>query len=130
MKTISIIAVTVLFMALSFSANELVAKSFLKPVVSVCGKILDDTQDLGLGLSIYIRNDNGKIIGIAKSNKLDGSYFITGLKPGTSYELVFKVDKRTIKTMQIATPLTNEYLEIEQNFFVKLKYSDLQTLNK
>jgi GTP-sensing pleiotropic transcriptional regulator CodY len=115
---------------LSFVSNELVAKSFLQPVVSVNGKILESKTEKAIEINIFILNDKGKIIGESKNNKLDGSFFITGLKPGTAYELVFKSKKQTLKTMSIATPLTDKYLELNQDFYLKVQSSELQTLNK
>ena len=130
MKNIRTLTVTVLVIALSFFANQLVAKSFLQPVVSISGKIIEDTKDIGLALNIYIINDAGKTIGTAKSNKIDGNFFVTGLKPGTTYTFVFKSDKQTVKKMLVATPLVDKYLEIEQDFFLKIQNNELQTLNK
>jgi hypothetical protein len=130
MRTIRTLTVTVLILALSFFASELVAKSFLQPVVSISGKVIEDTNEVGLGLNIYILNDSGKTIGISKSNEVDGNFFVTGLKPGTTYTFVFKSDKQTIKKMLVATPLTDKYLELEQDFFLKIQNNKLQTLNK
>lgn len=130
MKTLRIITVAMLVMAFATSWNGLDARTFLQPVVSVKGKIIEDKSDKCLEINIFILNEKGKIIGTAKSNKLDGSFFLTGLKPGTSYELVFKSNKTTIRSMTIATPLTDEYLELNQDFFLNMPGKDLQTLNK
>ncbi|MFC2131696.1 hypothetical protein ACFLSQ_09700 [Bacteroidota bacterium] len=100
-------------------SNSLIGKpDLIKPVVSITGTISDKITGKAVAIKIYIYKEEGKKIGIVKSNILDGSFFITGLKPAEKYILSLEAKGYINRKIEIATPAVSEYEEIERDFYV------------
>jgi outer membrane protein OmpA-like peptidoglycan-associated protein len=99
---------------------------FTQAVVSIGGRVNCVIDRKPLSVNIEIFDQNGQRINKIKSNASDGSYFITGLKSGNSYEIRFS-DFDYMKysyTMQI--PPTDKYLEYSKDFLIIPKKAQTQ----
>ena len=95
--------------------------SWLKPVVSITGNVIDKDNEQAVGLKIYILNKDNKKIAEYNSSDIDGSYFITGLKANTDYTLSYENNGYVNKTFKIHTPNIDFYKEIVMDIYVKSK---------
>lgn len=113
MKKILIFAVFCLPFLLLSANSQLV-----QAVVSIGGRVYDITNYQPLGVNIELFDQNGQRINKIKSNAVDGSYFITGLKPGMTYEIRFSDFDYMKYTYSIQIPMTDKYLEYSKDFLI------------
>lgn len=104
--------------------------SLLEPVVSIEGKIVVDEFINLKNPVIYIFNENNKKIGKFAVNEIDKSFYITGLKPDTKYYLALQSENSVSEKIEIATPITDEFIEIQQNLKFQEFSSELETAKK
>ena len=110
--------------------NAISNPAMLKPVISLSGKVIDKSNDLPIGTTIYIYNDINEKVGVCKSNDVDGSYFLTGLKPGTIYNLSVEISERTFEKIKVITPRVNEYTEIVRDLVIDNDANRIEVLTK
>ncbi len=110
------------------SNNALSNPAMLKPVVSLSGKVIDKSDNMPVGTKINIYNEIKEKVGVCKSNDVDGSYFLTGLKPGTIYNLSVEISEITYEKIKIVTPQVNEYTEIVRDLVINNKENRIEVL--
>lgn len=84
---------------------------FTKTVVAFSGEILDQVTKKPVSVVVEVYNEDGTKFNKAKSNAKDGSYYVTGLVPGSNY--IFRIaDLKYLKlTFDVQIPNTDKYVE-------------------
>jgi hypothetical protein len=130
MKATKLALALAILVGIFFSANTEAAAqdSFIKPVVSVTGKIVDQDSKTPLHVDLYILDSNGDKIGRANSNALDGYFFLTGLEPGKTYSIMIVNEEYEELVFDFVVPVVEKYEEYEKDFaMVPKSNTDLQT---
>ena len=130
LKRISAVIILVLAVLIIISNNMLGKPPILKPVISVSGKVLYKANSSPFGTKIFIFNEFQEKIGVCKSNSLDGSYFLTGLKPDAVYYLSIESSKRSIKKIKLLTPKAEEYAEITRDIIIDNEKNNIELFSK
>lgn len=122
---IYLIAVSIL---ISFSVNTTLAQDtggkdndkggLVKTVVAITGTIHDATTHKPVSLEIEVYDNSNKKVLSTKSNSADGSYYITSLKPGTTYSLRIEDEKYLAEAITMKIPETDEYDEFSRDILV------------
>jgi len=100
----------------------------VQAVVSIGGRVYNITNNQPLSVNIEIFDQNGQRINKIKSNATDGSYFITGLKPGTTYEIRFSDFDYMKYSYSIQIPATDKYVEYSKDFLIIPKKTQTKIL--
>ncbi|MFH1051180.1 MAG: hypothetical protein V1779_09675 [bacterium] len=117
-KRITTVIMLVIAMTILFGNYVLGNPVLLKTVVSISGKVIDKTDDSPIGTKIFIYNDKYEIVGVFKSSDIDGTFFLTGLKPGKVYFLSLETTKDNFNKIRILTPKVIEYTEIVRDLLI------------
>lgn len=117
-----------LSMALILFANTMFAQDtggkgdnkggLVKTVVAITGTVHDATTHKPVSLEIEVYNNSNKKILSTKSNSTDGSYYITSLKPGTTYSLHIRDENYLAEIIDMKIPETDEYDEFSRDILV------------
>lgn len=91
---------------------------FTQAVVSIGGRVNCVIDRKPLSVNIEVFDQNGQRINKIKSNASDGSYFITGLKSGNTYEIRFSDFDYMKYSYTIQIPPTDKYLEYSKDFLI------------
>ncbi len=107
---------------IAFTAARLEAQ-LTKTVVSITGSVFDEVTKRPVGLVYKVVDKNGKIVTRGRSNAAqNGYYFVTGLKPGNSYKIIFNGgDNYFDKVYAIEIPNTDKYAEFSKDFLIPPK---------
>mgnify|MGYP001204084605 CR=1 FL=1 len=95
--------------------------SQLNTVVSLTGSIKNELTKEPVGIDVRVFNGEGKQIFVVKSNSKDGYYFMTGLKPDTTYYIRFNDFSYFANSYEFTVPKTNKYQEYSKDFTVTPK---------
>ena len=110
------IAIAILF-SVNAEAQEMQKNmSFIKPVISLTGKIIDKNSNTPFEVEMFILNSDGEKIGRASSNSVDGYFFLTGLEPGKSYTIKIENEKYEDLEYFVVLPVVDKYEEYEKDF--------------
>ena len=105
----------VFFLSLFISIN--LNAQFSKAVVSVRGVTISDVDQTPVQGSIKVFDlETHKIVVRAKST---GKYFVTGLKPGKSYEFAVSGKGYFYQSFVVNIPNTDKYAEFSKDFALK-----------
>jgi len=113
MKKILLLAIFCLPIILIDAHTQLV-----QAVVSIGGRVFDITTHKPLSVNIEVFDGSGQRINKIKSNASDGSYFITGLKSGNTYEIRFSDFDYMKYIYSIPIPATDKYVEYSKDFLI------------
>lgn len=104
----------------------------LKTVVSVTGSVFNANTKDPIRINYQLQDNTGKIIRRGKTNaSQNGYYFITGLKPGESYKLVFEGDENYFTAeFPINIPNTEQYQEYSKDYQIVPKYKGVELAQK
>ncbi len=116
MRTASIVAAAVLFLL-----TGTLKAQFSHLVVSLTGSVFDEKTHQPIEINIKAYDEDGKMIYRGKSNSIDGYYFITGLKPGSSYSIFFEDFDYFRQEYTVDIPNTDKYQEFSKDFLAKPK---------
>ncbi len=95
-------------------------------VVSVGGATYDAITKKPISVYIEIFDEAGKRLQKVKSNAKDGYYFITGLKPGQTYELRCAEFEYMKQSVIVSTPASEKYQEISKDLLFTPKKVGIQ----
>jgi outer membrane protein OmpA-like peptidoglycan-associated protein len=111
MKKISTIIVIIIVAFCFYKSNA----QLVKTVVSVTGEVTNVTNNKPISTNVEILGGDGTRITKAKSNSLDGKYFVTGLTPGKTFEIrVAELDYMR-QSIPLILPSTDKYLEYSKD---------------
>jgi hypothetical protein len=111
------ITLTLLILFISFTGLY----SQGKTIVSLTGSIKNELSKDPIGIEIRVFNSQGKQLFIVKSNSKDGYYFMTGLKPDSTYYLRFNDFSYFADSHEFVVPNTTKYQEYSKDFLVTPK---------
>lgn len=108
------------------------ADAQLKTVVSWTGSVFNANTKDPIRISYQLQDNTGKIIRRGKTNaSQNGYYFITGLKPGETYKLVFEGDDNYFTAeFPINIPNTEQYQEYSKDYQIVPKYKGAEIAQK
>jgi len=100
----------------------------LKTVVSVTGSVFNANTKDPIRIGYQLQDAAGKVIRKGKTNaSQNGYYFITGLKPGESYKLIFEGDENYFTSQfPIDVPNTDKYQEFSKDYLIVPKYAGVE----
>ncbi|ROL56889.1 hypothetical protein D9V86_12560 [Bacteroidetes/Chlorobi group bacterium ChocPot_Mid] len=104
----------------------------LKTVVSVTGSVFNANTKDPIRINYQLQDNTGKVIRRGKTNaSQNGYYFITGLKPGENYKLVFEGDENYFTAeFPINIPNTEQYQEYSKDYQIVPKYKGVELAQK
>jgi len=111
MKKISIIIGIILVIFCFYQSNA----QLVKTVVSITGEITNVTNNKPISTYVEVLQEDGTRVSKAKSNAIDGKYFITGLTPGKTFEIRVAELEYMRQTVPLTLPATDKYLEYSKD---------------
>jgi len=130
LKRLTAVIILIIAAFIVISNNLMSNPALLKPVVTLSGKVFDKSDNSPIGTKIYIYNESNEKIGVCKSSDIDGSYFLTGLKPSTVYFLTIETSRKSIKKVKLLTPKVSEYTEIVRDLIIDSEKNKVEMLSK
>lgn len=112
-----LIAIILFMLVIAYNSGS----QFVGVIVSLTGKVLDETTKEPVSMTIKVYDDEGKIINRANSNSSDGYYFLTSLNPAKTYKIHFDKLGYLNKEVEFSIPETDKYLEYSKDFLVNKK---------
>ena len=109
-----IVIILIIFTSSSFS------QGLINATVGLTGNVFNQVTKLPETAVIKVFDADGRRVGATRSNGAqNGAYYVPGLKPGLTYELI--ITKRDFMTekYKIVVPNTGKYIEISQDFLIK-----------
>lgn len=108
------------------------AESQMRTIVSVTGSVFNANTKDPIRISYKLLDETGKTFRRGKTNAAqNGYYFITGLKPGNTYTIVFEGDDNYFKAeYPIEIPNTDKYEEFSKDFLIIPKYKGVEIAQK
>lgn len=95
------------------------ADAYLQTVVSIKGEVLERDEQKPVSANIIVFNSEGGRVYKTKSIKRrNGSFFITGLKPGSNYSVIINCEGYKEAEFIVSVPSTDKYLEIDKTFYI------------
>lgn len=108
----------IVLIATTFWGSDLQAQGFINTVVSLTGSVFNQVTKLPETTALLVMQ-NGKRITAARSRGSDnGSYYITGLKPGETYDIQIQKKGFMKQVFSIQVPNTDKYAEISKDFLI------------
>ena len=103
--------------------SSVFAFSQIQTVITLQGNVYNEITKQPISVEVQLLDETGKKINSSRSNSKDGSYLLTGLKPGQAYKIAFadRVDRDEIyikRTIDITMPNTDKYLEMSRDFMI------------
>lgn len=89
---------------------------FTQTVVSLSGATKDAINQQNIKAKIKVLDNSGKTINRANSQ---GTYFLTGLKPGQTYNLEISASGYFTKIIEFSVPNTKKYEEFSRDFVLQ-----------
>lgn len=102
-----------------FSASAF-SQGLINATVGLTGNVFNQVTKLPETAVIKVFDADGRRVGATRSNGAqNGAYYVPGLKPGKTYDLI--ITKRDFMTekYKIVVPNTGKYIEISQDFLIK-----------
>jgi len=115
-KFLKVTAVAV-FAALMMFPSQIFAQ--VGTVITVAGNVLDEVTRNPVTVNVVFSDESGNRAGSSRSNSKDGSYLVTGLKPGKKYKVRLEQSEYFQAEYEISLPNTGKYAEISRDFLVK-----------
>lgn len=103
------------------STNLVYSQGFSNVIVSVEGTVQNQVTKYPETCRLLVTDSDGKRVTATRSMGHDGSYFLTGLKPGKSYIITLKKKNFMTEQIEIKVPKTNRYYELSHDFLIKPK---------
>ncbi len=101
---------------LVFSIAPIFAQ-FTSTVVSISGTVKNAITKEPMTVYVVAYDQNGKKVNVARSNSSEnGYYFLTGLKPGNTYQIVVEFSGFIREGYTLDIPLTTHYTEFSKDF--------------
>lgn len=107
----------VLVACLGFMPSKLHAQ--IGTVITVAGNVLDEVTRNPTTVNVVFNDEAGNRVVSSRSNSKDGSYLVTGLKPGKKYKVRIEQPEFFQAEYEIQLPNTSKYTEISRDFLVK-----------
>ncbi|MFC2131022.1 OmpA family protein [Bacteroidota bacterium] len=125
MRRFFIIAAILIGLIILFEPS---ANAQLRTVVSVTGSVFNSNTKDPIRIKYKLLDETGKTFRRGKTNAAqNGYYFVTGLKPGKNYTIVFEGDENYFKAeFPIEIPNTDKYEEFSKDFLVVPKYKGVE----
>ncbi len=115
MKKINLI---LLFLILGF-ANSYSQSKAVNATVSLVGNVFNSVTKAPETVSIFVLDKDGNKIAFARSNASEnGSYYLTGLKPGNTYQLRLKKKGYMEETWKLDIAASGQYSELSHDFLI------------
>jgi outer membrane protein OmpA-like peptidoglycan-associated protein len=114
---VKISAVLGLVAIVGFMTNSLHAQ--VGTVITVAGSVFDEVTRNPATVNVVFSDEAGTRAGSSRSNSKDGSYLVTGLKPGKKYKVRIEQPEFFQAEYEIQLPNTSKYTEISRDFLVK-----------
>ncbi|MFN8359185.1 MAG: hypothetical protein U0264_04660 [Candidatus Kapaibacterium sp.] len=105
------------FTALMIFPTQIFAQ--IGTVITVAGNVLDEVTRNPVTVNVVFSDESGNRAGSSRSNSKDGSYLVTGLKPGKKYKVRLEQAEYFQAEYEISLPNTGKYAEISRDFLVK-----------
>ncbi|MFH1050326.1 MAG: OmpA family protein [bacterium] len=125
MKRLFILGGILIGMLLLFNSYS---EAQLKTVVSITGSVFNANTKDPIRINYQLQDNTGKTIRRGKTNAAqNGYYFITGLKPGEQYKLIFEGDENYfVSEFPVEIPNTDKYLEFSKDYLIVPKYKGVE----
>jgi len=88
-------------------------------VITVAGNVLDEVTRNPVTVNVVFSDESGTRAGSSRSNSKDGSYLVTGLKPGKKYKVRLEQSDFFQAEYEIQLPNSSKYAEVSRDFLVK-----------
>lgn len=115
---VSIFAIALIFSFANIAKAQQSNISLANVVVSLTGNVFDHTTRDPLSVNIVVKDNTGRIIQRARSNSVDGYYFMSGFRPGQVYNINFQKDGYFNTNFKLEVPNTGKYEEISKDFLI------------
>lgn len=101
-----------------FFAFIIISKAqFISTVVSISGTVKNAVTREPMTVYVVAYDQNGKKVNVARSNSSDnGYYFLTGLKPGSTYKIVVDLANFIRDEYVLNIPQSSKYMEYSKDF--------------
>lgn len=88
-------------------------------VITVAGSVLDEVTRNPVTVNVVFSDESGTRAASSRSNSKDGSYLVTGLKPGKKYKVRLEQSEFFQAEYEIQLPNSSKYAEVSRDFLVK-----------
>jgi len=95
-------------------------------VIAVTGKVINANDKSPVSVKIVAYDESGKKVNSTRSNESDGSYYLTKLQPGHSYNFIISDEKYLITKYRLNIPDLKKYSEISKDFIVYPKGANIR----
>lgn len=96
------------------------SQGMIKATVALTGNVFDQVSKRGETCSILVTTLDGKKATATRSiGSQDGYYYLAGLKPGVTYNIMLKKKGYMIETHKVSVPNSDKYVELSQDFQIK-----------
>jgi len=104
----------------TFSIAFAQGDAMIKTTVALTGNVFNHVTKLPETVKIKVTDQAGERVAITRSTASDnGSYYITGLKPGKTYNVAINKRDFMKEVFVLTVPNTNKYLELSHDFMIK-----------
>ena len=106
---------------LLFTTTQSFSQSFTNVVVSLTGKVISSNEKVAPKVKVTIFDKSGhKIAGTNTAESSGGfTYFLTGLKPNSNYNIVIEGKGFFSQEIDFNTPNTGQYVELSKDFVIQ-----------
>lgn len=112
----NLILISLIAVAIAFSQD-----SFLNVTVALEGTVYNQVTKLPETCNIMVTDKDDNRVTATRSMGHDGSYYLSGLKPGVSYKVTLKKKNFLEESIQVDVPKTARYYELSHDFLIKPK---------
>lgn len=117
MKKISLI----LSLVFIFATISAYSQGFTNVVVSLTGKVISSNTKVAPKIKVTILDKEGQKVASTTTAEAEGgyTYFLTGLKPNTKYNVVLEGKGFFNQEVEFNTPNTGQYVELSKDFVIQ-----------
>jgi outer membrane protein OmpA-like peptidoglycan-associated protein len=95
-------------------------------VIALTGKVINANDKSPVSVKIIAYDESGKKVNTTRSNESDGSYYMTKLQPGHTYNFIIS-DEAFLKTKYtLNIPNLKKYSELSKDFVVYKKGANIK----
>ncbi len=106
---------------LLINSSQTFAQSFTNVVVSLTGKVISSNEKVAPKVKVTILDKEGKKVASTNTTETGGgfTYFLTGLKPNSNYNIVIEGKGFFEQEAEFITPNTGQYVELSKDFVIQ-----------
>lgn len=101
--------------------NDAQAQGFIQTVVSLTGSVFNQVTKQPETTALLVMKDGKRVTATRSRASENGSYYITGLKAGESYDIKLQKKGFMDQVFSIDVPNTDKYTEISKDFLIMPK---------